>query len=114
MHQILSNMFSEKYNNRINEYITEKCKIDIIERYEKSSRFCTLNVFIKESIESIQEAISFSALMDSCGAYAKEEVLWCLHKMKQEHGFIISGDLLISKKNYTKDFMKLLGKKKLI
>ena len=109
LHEALKHLLHDVYESRIQEYLANYCDDFILEQYEQSDRYKTIKMLVTESIGAIQQAVKFSDLMDSFGAYGTEEIVWCLNKLMKGNTFIIVKDLIISHDNYSSDFNKLLS-----
>ena len=108
LHESLKQILGDVYEQRMLDYLSTFCEDFIIEEYEKSERYKTIKMLVEESIQSIQQAVSFNDLMASFSAYSPIEIVWCLYKSIQNRTFVIVNDLIISYNHYSTDFEKLL------
>jgi hypothetical protein len=109
LHEALKQLFGDVYEERIQEYLSNYCDEFILEQYEQSDRYKTIKMLVTESIQSIEQAVSFSNLMDSFSAYGDEEIVWGLNKLGKGGTFIIVKDVIISHDHYSSDFNKMLS-----
>lgn len=108
MHENLKTMLGPIYENRMNDYLIDYSATFILKQYEKSQRYTTIKMLLQESIQAIEQAITFTNFMEAFSAYGPEEIVWCLNKLKEEKMFLIVKDLIISRDHYSSDFNKLL------
>jgi len=109
LHESLKQLLGQYYEDRVEEYLETYSQDFIIERYEQSDRFKTIKMLVSESIGAIEQAVSFSILMDSFNSYADIEIVWCLSKLLKDNMFVIVRDFIISNSHYSSDVSKLLN-----
>lgn len=113
LHESLKQLLGQLYDSRVEDYLSSYSQDFMLEQYEQSDRFKTIKMLVSESIGAIQQAVTFSNLMDSFSAYDEVEIVWCLSKLLKENTFIIVKDIIISNSYYSSDFNKLLTAQKL-
>lgn len=108
LHETLKNILGDVYLCRMDAFLQEYSEKYVIESYEKSERFKTIMMLVRESLSAIEQAVKFDMLMQSFSAYGEEEIIWCLHKLLSENAFVVVKDFIISHNHYSSDFLKAL------
>lgn len=109
LHKTLSSIFGELYEVRIQEYLSNYCEDFMLEQYERSERYKIIKELVSESIDSIEQAVSFDCLMESFNSYGPEEIVFCLSKLIKDQTFVAVKNMIISYNNYSIEFSNLLS-----